>query len=71
MHHHREHRTQHWNAWRNLLYLWTALIALIVHRATGLGLFAAIVIGFLIAAALIGCAYLAIHGHNSKGPGAE
>ena len=71
MHHHPEHRTRQWNAWRNLLYLWTALIALIVHRATGLGFVAAIVAGFLTAAALLACVYAAMHGRSGKGPDAQ
>jgi len=71
MHHHDERRTQNLNPWRNLLYIWTAVLALIVHRATGLGLFTAIIVGFVFAAAMVWFAYLAIHGRNSKGPGTE
>lgn len=69
MHHQHEHRARNLNIWRTLLYLWTAAIALIVHRTTSLGMLSAIVIGFLLSAALLSCTYLAIHAHNTKGPG--
>ncbi len=68
MHHQHEHRTQNLNRWRTLLYLWTAVIALFVHRMTSVGLIGAIVIGFVVSAALLWCAYLAIHAHKTKGP---
>ncbi len=69
MHHHRQRRAQNLNRWRTLLYLWTAVIALLVHRTTSLGLIGAIVIGFVTSAALLWCAYLVIHSRSSKGPG--
>jgi uncharacterized metal-binding protein len=68
VHHRHEHRTQNLNRWRTLLYLWTAVIALLVHRTTSLGLIGAIVIGFVASAALLWCAYLAVHARNTKGP---
>jgi uncharacterized metal-binding protein len=68
VHHQHEHRTQNLNRWRTLLYLWTAVIALVVHRTTSLGLIGAIAIGFVASAALLCCAYLVIHAHNTKGP---
>ena len=68
MHHDNEHRTQNLNPWRNLLLIWTALLALIVHRTTGLGLFVAIVAGFLIAAVLVRCAYFAVHRRQLNEP---
>jgi hypothetical protein len=66
--HHQEHPGPNWNLWRNLLYLWTVALALVLNGATSIGLFAAIVAGFLGAAAVVSCAHLAIHGHDSQGP---
>jgi hypothetical protein len=71
MHHHRAHRTQNLNSWRNLLYLCTAAVALVVHRTTSLGVLGSLIVGFMVSAALLWSAYVAIHARNSKGPGAS
>jgi hypothetical protein len=69
MSHHSEHRTQNWSVWRSLLYLGTVAIALVLNRTTSLGMVGAIGLGFIIAAALLWTAHLAIHGRDQRGPG--
>jgi hypothetical protein len=63
-----KHGKRNRNLWRNLLYLWTAAIALILHRATGLGVVSAIVTGFLIATALVWIGYLLTARRDRQGP---
>jgi hypothetical protein len=67
--HRQDHRPPNWNLWRNVLCLWTVAIALVLNHSTRIGLLAAIVGGFLGAAAVVSGVYLAIHRHDSKGPG--
>lgn len=69
MYHHSKHRPRNWNLWRNLLYLWTAAIALVLNQTTSLGLIATFVTAFLIAAAMLWVAYLAIHARDRRDSG--
>jgi hypothetical protein len=66
MHRH-EHPAPNWNVWRSLIFLWTAAIALVLNGATSIGLFAAIVGGFVAAAAAVSCVFFVVHGHDSTG----
>jgi hypothetical protein len=64
-HHHAHQRTQSWNLWRNLVLIWSVVVALLVHRTTHLGIVSAIVIGFATAAAALWVIFVAIDRHNS------
>jgi len=59
-HHHAHQRTRGWYAWRNLMLIWTVVVALLVHRATHLGIIAATIIGFAVAAGTLRMAFIAI-----------
>lgn len=47
---HAHERTKSWYAWRNLVLIWTVVIAVLVHRTTHLGIIAATIVGFAVAA---------------------
>ena len=66
-HHHAHHQIRHWSVWRSLTLLWTVAFAALVHRATSLGVVAALVVGFAIAATLVWIAYLITHRRGSDG----
>ncbi|HEY5011916.1 MAG TPA: hypothetical protein VIK61_04320 [Acidimicrobiia bacterium] len=66
MHHH-EHAGPNWNVWRSLIFLSTVAIALVLNGATSIGSFAAIVAGFVGAAAVVSCVFFVVHGHDSTG----